>query len=75
MFFQGWVYGILINESFVYGTLGIILLKTLKMRLYFSEIDTRGWPYRECSPLIPVDFIIAKIRHETCSVRLKSLHD
>ena len=46
MFLQGWVNGILINESSVYGTLCIALLKTLKMGLYFSEIDTRGWPYR-----------------------------
>ena len=46
MLLQGWVYGILINESSVYGTLCIILLKTLKMGLQFSEIDTRGWPYR-----------------------------
>ena len=43
MFFQGLVNGILINESSVYGTLCIILLKTLKMGLYFSEIDTRGY--------------------------------
>ena len=39
MFFQGWVNGILIDESSIYVTLCIILLKTLKMRLYFSEID------------------------------------
>ena len=46
MFLQGWVNEILINESSVYGTLCIVLLKTLKMGLYFSEIDTRGWPNR-----------------------------
>ena len=43
MFLQGWVNGILINESSVYGTLCIVLLKILNMGLYFSEIDTRGW--------------------------------
>ena len=42
MFLQGWVNGILINESFVYSTLCIVLLKSLKMGLYFSEIDTKG---------------------------------
>ena len=31
-----------LNESFLYGTLCIVLLKSLKMGLYFSEIDTRG---------------------------------
>ena len=41
MFLQGWVNGILINESSVYGTLCIVLLKILNMGLYFSEIDTR----------------------------------
>ena len=46
MFLQGCVNKILINESSVYGTLCIVLLKTLKMGLYVSEIDTRGWPYR-----------------------------
>ena len=40
--FSGWVNGILINNSSVYGTLCIVLLKTLKMRLYFSEIGTGG---------------------------------
>ena len=43
MFLQGWVNGILINESSVYGTLCIVLLKILNMGLYFSEIDTRVW--------------------------------
>ena len=28
MFLQGWVNGILINKSFVYGTLCIVLLKS-----------------------------------------------
>ena len=46
MFLQGRVNGILINESSVYGTLCIVLLKILNMGLYFSEFDTRGWPYR-----------------------------
>ena len=46
MFLHCWVNGILINESSVYGTLCIVLLKILNMGLYFSEIDTRGWPYR-----------------------------
>ena len=41
MFLQGWVNGILINESFVYGTLCIVLLKS-EMGLYFSEIYPRG---------------------------------
>ena len=42
MFLQGWVNRILINESMVYGTLCIVLLKSLKMGFYFSEIDIRG---------------------------------
>ena len=42
MFLQGWVNGILINESLVHGALCIVLLKSLEMGLYFSEIDTRG---------------------------------
>ena len=46
MFLQGWVNGILINESSVYGTLCIVRSKSLKMGPYLSEIDTRGWPYR-----------------------------
>ena len=53
MFLQGWVNGILINESSVYGTLCIVLLKILNMGLYFSEIDTRGWPYRRQDLLLP----------------------
>ena len=48
MFLQGWVNRIWINESSVYGTLCNVLLKTLKMGLYVSEIDTRGWPYTSC---------------------------
>ena len=53
MFLQGWVNGILTNESSVYGTLCIVLLKILNMGLYFSEIDTRGWPYRRRDLLFP----------------------
>ena len=53
MFLQGWVNGILINESSVYGTLCIVLLKILNMGLYFSEIDTRDWPYRRQDLLLP----------------------
>ena len=53
MFLQGWVNRIWIKESSVYGTLCIVLLKTLKMGLYFSEIDTRGWPYRRRDHILP----------------------
>ena len=61
MFLQGWVNGILINESSVYGTLCIVLLKILNMGLYFSEIDTRGWPYRRRDLLLPFNHSFAKI--------------
>ena len=59
MFLQGWVNGILINESSVYGTLCIVLLKILKMGLYFSEIDTRGWSYRRRDLLLPLNHAFA----------------
>ena len=59
MFLQGWVNGILINESSVYGTLCIVLLKILNMGLYFSEIDTRGWPYRRQDLLLPFNHSFA----------------
>ena len=59
MFLQGWVNGILINESSVYGTLCIVLLKILNMGLYFSEIDTRGWPYRRRDLLLPFNHSFA----------------
>ena len=59
MFLQGWVNGILINESSVYGTLCIVLLKILNMGLYFSEIDTRGWPYRRRDLLLPFNHSLA----------------
>ena len=59
MFLQGWVNGILINESSVYGTLCIVLLKILKMGFYFSEIDTRGWPYRRRDLLLPFNHSFA----------------
>ena len=59
MFLQGWVNGILINESSVYGTLCIVLLKSLNMGLYFSEIDTRGWPYRRQDLLLPFNHSFA----------------
>ena len=59
MFLQGWVNGILINESSVYGTLCIVLLKILNMGLYFSEIDTRGWPYRRRDLLLPFNHTFA----------------
>ena len=62
MFLQGWVNGILINESSVYGTLCIVLLKILNMGLYFSEIDTRGWPYRRQDLLLPFNHSFAKKR-------------
>ena len=61
MFLQGWVNGILINESSVYGTLCIVLLKILNMGLYFSEIDTRGWPYRRRDLLLPFNHSFADI--------------
>ena len=61
MFLQGWVNGILINESSVYGTLCIVLLKILNMGLYFSEIDTRGWPYRRRDLLLPFNHSFAQI--------------
>ena len=61
MFLQGWVNGILINESSVYGTLCIVLLKILNMGLYFSEIDTRGWPYRRRDLLLPFNHSFAVI--------------
>ena len=61
MFLQGWVNGILINESSVYGTLCIVLLKILNMGLYFSEIDTRGWPYRRHDLLLPFNHSFARI--------------
>ena len=62
MFLQGWVNEILINESSVYGTctLCIVLLKILNMGLYFSEIDTRGWPYRRQDLLLPFNHSFAK---------------
>ena len=66
MFLQGWVNGILINESSVYGTLCIVLLKILNMGLYFSEIDTRGWPYRRQDLLLPFNHSFAVI----CSTAL-----
>ena len=59
MFLQGWVNGILTNESSVYGTLCIVLLKILNMGLYFSEIDTRGWPYRRRDLLLPFNHSFA----------------
>ena len=62
MFLQGWVNGILINESSVYGTLCIVLLKILNMGLYFSEIDTRGWPYRRQDLLLPFNHSFARWR-------------
>ena len=60
MFLQGWVNGILINESPVYDTLCIVLLKILKMGLYFSEIDTRDWPYRRRDLLLPFNHSFAE---------------
>ena len=62
MFLQGWVNGISINESSVYGTLCIVLLKILNMGLYFSEIDTRGWPYRRQDLLLPFNHSFARMR-------------
>ena len=59
VFLQGWVNGILINESSVYGTLCIVLLKILNMGLYFSEIDTSGWPYRRQDLLLPFNHSFA----------------
>ena len=53
MFLQGWINRVWINESSFYGTWCIVLLKTLKMGLYFSEIDTRGWPYRRRDHTLP----------------------
>ena len=53
MFLMGWVNRIWIIVSSVYGTLCIVLLKTLKMGLYFSAIDTRGWPYRRRDHTLP----------------------
>ena len=61
MFLQGWVNGILINESSVYGTLCIVLLKILNMGFYFREIDTRGWPYRRQDLLLPFNHYFAQI--------------
>ena len=60
MFLQVWVIGILINESSVYGTLCIVLLKILNMGLYFSEIDTRGWPYRRQDLLLMFNHSFAR---------------
>ena len=60
MFLHCWVNGILINESSVYGTLCIVLLKILNMGLYFSEIDTRGWPYRRQDLLLPFNHSFAQ---------------
>ena len=60
MFLHCWVNGILINESSVYGTLCIVLLKILNMGLYFSEIDTRGWPYRRQDLLLPFNHSFAE---------------
>ena len=59
MFLQGWVNGILVNESSVYGTLCIVLLTILNMGLYFSEIDTRDWPYRRHDLLLPFNHSFA----------------
>ena len=66
MFLQGWVNGILINESSVYGTLCIVLLKILNMGLYFSEIDTRGWPYRRRDLLLPFNHSFAQVFTTSC---------
>ena len=68
MFLQGWVNGILINESSVYGTLCIVLLKILNMGLYFSEIDTRGWPYRRHDLLLPFNHSFADVSLYVCSL-------
>ena len=68
MFLQGWVNGILINESSVYGTLCIVLLKILNMGLYFSEIDTRGWPYRRRDLLLPFNHSFAPFDIHVSSV-------
>ena len=61
MFLQGWVNGSLINESSVYGTLCIDLLKILNMGLYFSEIDTsdKGLVYRRHDLLLPFNHSFA----------------
>ena len=64
MFLQGWINGILINESSVYGTLCVVLLKILNMGLYFSEIDTRGWPYRRQDLLLPFNHSFATIQFD-----------
>ena len=61
MILQGWVKRIWINESSVYGTLCIFLLKTLKMGLYFSEIDTMGWPYRRRDHTLPSNHSFTRI--------------
>ena len=50
----------LVNESSVYGTLYIVLLKILKLGLYFSEIDTRGWTYRRRDLLLPFNQSFAR---------------
>ena len=70
MFLQGWVNGILINESSVYGTLCIVLLKILNMGLYFSEIDTRGWPYRRRDLLLPFNHSFAVVIPVTSGIIL-----
>ena len=64
MFLQGWINGFFINESTVYGTLCIVLLKILNMGLYFSEIDTRGWPYRRQDLLLPFNHSFAVISEQ-----------
>ena len=69
MFLQGWVNEILINESSVYGTLCIVLLKILNMGLYFSEIDTRGWPYRRQDLLLPFNHSFALFLYKFDSIR------
>ena len=73
MFLQGWVNGILINESSVYGTLCIVLLKILNMGLYFSEIDTRGWPYRRRDLLLPFNHSFAVVIPVTSGIILTVL--
>ena len=42
------------------STLCIVLLKILNMGLYFSEIDTRGWPYRRQDLLLPFNHSFAE---------------
>ena len=74
MFLQGWVNGILINESSVYGTLCIVLLKILNMGLYFSEIDTRGWPYRRRDLLLPFNHSFARYSFLRTLIKILSLN-